>query len=293
MTTAMVLSAGGVAGWAYHAGVLTALRDQAGIAAEDSTLVIGTSAGSAIAAAVRAGVPPEEMLRPVRTPPTPEQRDEMMDHVRKRRRQVRLLEPSLTRRAMRNGSGWLLAASGMLPDGFFPTWGLSRFPGVLDHDEWPSGLYIPSVSVDAAARVVFGRDTLHVSVGDAVEASSAVPGMFQPKVIDGRRFVDGGTMSGTHADLALDVEPELVIISSLITRPALRPTSRFARSSLRQELDVLNSAGVRTLVVEPRESHSGLLKGFPRRHPERLADILHLARSDTERALQASNLRAS
>lgn len=290
MRSAMVISAGGVAGWAYHAGVVGALRDLAGYDANSADLIVGTSAGSAIAAGIRAGLSAEELLAPVQSPPTPEQRAEMMEYVRGRARKIRLLSPSLTHRATRNGAGWLLATSGMLPNGFFPTFGLARFPGVQDHDEWPDGLYIPAASVDAAARVVFGRDVTHVSVADAVEASSAVPGMFEPKEIEGRRFIDGGTLSGTHAELALDTKPDVVIVSSLITRPAKRVTSRHARRRLREELRQLHDNGVPTVLIEPENHLRDVLKGFPRSEPEKLEDILRHAQQDTERALLRSEV---
>lgn len=288
MRSAVVFSAGGVAGWAYHAAVVGALRDMAGYDPNSADLIVGTSAGSAIAAGVRAGLAAEELLAPVQSPPTPEQRAEMMTYVRSRARKVRLLSPALTHRATRNGSGWLLATSGMLPDGFFPTWGLARFPGVQSHDSWPDGLYIPAASVDAATRVVFGRDVTHVPVADAVEASSAVPGMFEPKEIEGRRFIDGGTLSGTHADLALDAKPDVVVISSLITRPARRVTSTHARRRLKRELIELRDHGVPYVLVEPEHHLKDVLKGFPRRQPERLEDIIGIARSDVRRALLRS-----
>lgn len=290
MRSALVLSAGGVAGWAYHAGVVAALRDGAGYNAASAELVVGTSAGSAVAAGIRAGLSAEQLLAPVQSPPTPEQRAEMMTYVRSRARKVRLLSPQLTHRAARKGSGWLLAGSGMLPGGFFPTAGLASFPGVREHAEWPRGLYIPAASIDAADRVVFGRDVLHVSVADAVEASSAVPGMFEPKEIEGRRFIDGGTISGTNADLALDIAPDVVVISSLITRPARRVTSRHARRRLRDELATLRNAGTSVLLIEPDHHHKELLKGFPRRDPDRLDTILQVARQDVQRALLESEI---
>ncbi len=288
MRSAVVFSAGGVAGWAYHAGVVGALRDKAGYDANSADLIIGTSAGSAIAAGVRAGLTADELLGPVQSPPTPEQRAKMMTYVKSRARKVRFLSPTLAHRATRNGAGWLLATSGILPDGFFPTWGLARFPGVQSHEVWPQGLYIPAASVDAAARVVFGRDVMHVSVADAVEASSAVPGMFEPKEIEGRRFIDGGTLSGTHAALAIDAKPDVVVISSLITRPARRVTSTHARRRLRDELGMLRDSDTPFLLIEPEHHLKDVLKGFPRREPERLDDILRIAQDDVERALLRS-----
>ena len=54
-----------------------------------------------------------------------------------------------------------------------------------------------------AGRVVFGRDPKpEPDVGTAVEASSAIPGVFAPVEIDGQRYVDGGAHSPTNADVA-------------------------------------------------------------------------------------------
>src|SRR2546430_1216023 len=51
----LVLGAGGTVGMAYHAGVLRALREVGGFAAEDADLVVGTSAGSVVGAYLRSG----------------------------------------------------------------------------------------------------------------------------------------------------------------------------------------------------------------------------------------------
>src|SRR5688500_17649462 len=55
MKTGLVLGAGGVVGMAYHAGVLHALEQEAGFAADAADLIVGTSAGSVVGAYVRAG----------------------------------------------------------------------------------------------------------------------------------------------------------------------------------------------------------------------------------------------
>lgn len=39
-----------------------------------------------------------------------------------------------------------------------------------------------------------------MTVRDAIEASCAVPFMFQPKAIGDERYIDGAVASGTHAD---------------------------------------------------------------------------------------------
>ena len=40
-----------------------------------------------------------------------------------------------------------------------------------------------------------------VPIHHAVAASTCVPGLFPPVVIDGRRYVDGGMGTATHAEL--------------------------------------------------------------------------------------------
>src|SRR3954471_22807047 len=63
MTTTIVLGAGGAVGLAYHAGVLKALRETAGIEAAHADLLIGTSAGSAAAAYLRSGFTSDDLWR--------------------------------------------------------------------------------------------------------------------------------------------------------------------------------------------------------------------------------------
>jgi NTE family protein len=71
-------------------------------------------------------------------------------------------------------------------------------------DGWVPGapLWVVAVDYDSGRRVVFGRDGAPPStVGDAVLASCSIPGWFAPRVIDGRRYVDGGVASSTSVGL--------------------------------------------------------------------------------------------
>src|SRR4051812_7021598 len=58
----LVLGAGGVTGGAFHAGVLAALADATGWDARQAEVIVGTSAGSATAAILRAGLPPADLV---------------------------------------------------------------------------------------------------------------------------------------------------------------------------------------------------------------------------------------
>src|SRR5664280_377231 len=58
----LVLGSGGLAGTAFHAGVLTSLARDVGWDARDAEVVVGTSAGSTSAALLRAGFPPGDYV---------------------------------------------------------------------------------------------------------------------------------------------------------------------------------------------------------------------------------------
>ena len=57
----LVLGAGGVTGGAFHAGVLAALAEGTGWDPRRAEIVVGTSAGSVTAAALRAGLPAADL----------------------------------------------------------------------------------------------------------------------------------------------------------------------------------------------------------------------------------------
>lgn len=285
----MVLGAGGAAGWVFHAGVLQTLLSETGWDARRAQLIVGTSAGAAVAAGVRAGSDPEEIVASVTRGPSEEDRAAYRQVIESRKRSLRPLSPRLARHALPGGRGLGVAAAGLLPAGWFPTYPLGQFPGVNGHDTWPNGLWIPAVRAGDGTLVVFGRDHSDLLVHEAVEASSAIPGMFRPKDIGGELYLDGGLVSPTHADLAGEGRPDLVIISSPMTRPSRRALPLMARRRLGPELEELARLGIDTFVIAPDQSGEQLFRGFPRRHPERAADIVALA-SRQARTVLASGL---
>lgn len=236
---AIVLSGGGPIAWMFHLGVLHGLAE-VGIDPVAVDLMIGTSAGSAVAAATRAGAGVEEIAAALLEPPSQAARKELNAAIGEVRNdlweRVRPLSPRLAREILPGGSGLALAACGLLPAGLVPTSTLSMLPRVDEFERWPTGLWIPAVDSRTGQVVVFGRDRADVSVPEALEASSAVPAMFRPKHIDGVDFVDGATASSTHAGLAADINPDFVVVSSVQTRPGVRPIRIGARRRLNAEL---------------------------------------------------------
>lgn len=284
MSIAVVLGAGGAFGWVFNAGVVRALQSELGDG-NSPDLIIGTSAGAAIAAAERAGIDPDAVVASVTRRPSREEQAAMLADVRAAPKTVRPMAPRLVRHLLPGGGGTVLGLSGLLPPGWFPTAFLEGFPGTNEHLVWPRGLWIPAVRADNGAVVVFGRDRSDVAVHEAVQASSAVPGMFRPYEIQGVRFLDGGIVSPTHAHLAAGTGASVVIISSPMTRPSRRPLARHARRRLAEERRLLDDGGVATVVIEPSARLVAESRGFPRRNPAAAGWIMDQATQYTRAAL--------
>jgi len=93
-------------------------------------------------------------------------------------------------------------------------------------DSWPiKPTVVTAFDVEARRRVAFGTDAApDVGIAEAVAASSAIPLVFRPYRIGQRMYVDGGVMSGTHADLVLGSGNPLDLI--LILAPMAADTER-------------------------------------------------------------------
>lgn len=64
-------------------------------------------------------------------------------------------------------------------------------------------------------RAIFIRG----NAGQAVRASSSIPGVFEPVEIDGRHFVDGGVVSPVPVDAARQLGADIVIAVDISARP--------------------------------------------------------------------------
>jgi len=73
-------------------------------------------------------------------------------------------------------------------------------------------LYIGAMNLDTAERVVFGHDEdTSVTVSEAVQASTALPGFYKPARINGVDYVDGGVRRTANIDVAIEHGADLVI----------------------------------------------------------------------------------
>ena len=278
MSFGIVLGAGGPFGWAFHLGVIEGIREATGQDIGAADRVVGTSAGGAIAASLFAGATTEDLLDTIMQPPSAAEREEMRDTKRRLARQplraLRPQAPSMLR------LGGVVGMVGLLPRGAFPTFPLRRFP-THSLTKWPGPLWIPSVRLGDGHTVVFGRDRIDVAVSEAVEATSAVPSMFQPKTIGNDHYIDGAVASATHADLLADSGLDTVFIASPMTRPGRGFVRLRARRQLKHEVAAIQASGTRTVVVHPSDAVMAAADGFPRRNPDAGLEIVDAARQQT------------
>lgn len=231
----LVLGGGGVTGIAWDLGLLAGLAEN-GIDLTSPDLVVGTSAGSVVGAQVLSGISIEELYA--------EQLRDATGEIAARigiSTLARFVIASLWPGAEHRGRAYLGRAAltaRTVPESERRTVIEAR----LRSHSWPARrLLITAVDADTGEAQVFDRDS-GVALTDAVAASCAVPIVWPPMTITGRRYIDGGVRSIAIADLATGCDR--VVVLAPVTF-ALRRSGRIAR-----QLSSLGP-GVRTVVVSP------------------------------------------
>ncbi|MCW2543054.1 MAG: Patatin [Frankiales bacterium] len=268
MSTALVLGAGGLTGQAFHLGVLSALQELTGFDGRRADILVGTSAGSLVAAGLGGGISAADMIAELTGETlSPEGAALRAQHVPARA--VEDLRPvargpldvAVLLSAARRPFGTRPAAvvSSLLPRGRTSTEPIARSLRALHGDTWPDrDLRICAVRTRDARRVVFGTEGApECDVGTAVAASCAIPGYFTPVEIGGQVFVDGGVHSPTNADVVRHDQPEHVIVLSPMSagpRPGPRadlPVRLAVRRYLALEVRRLRRSGSLVTVFQP------------------------------------------
>src|SRR3954471_8763156 len=226
----LVLGAGGPVGHAFHSGVLAALAE-GGWDARDAAVIVGTSIGAVTGALLRAGVSPADLYARATGRPMSEDgaaragggggwalmacEGDRGPTLIGRPASPRLLA-HLVRRPSHTRAGLLLAA--VTPSGTRPTAPIADAINDMLRAAWPTPpLWVCAVGLDDGERVILGpEDGPAVDIGTAVAASIAVPAVFEPVVVDGRRLVDGGLHSPANADVMAAALGEIdsVIVSA-------------------------------------------------------------------------------
>jgi NTE family protein len=213
----LVLGAGGTLGEAWMRGLLSGIESASGLDFRACEYVVGTSAGSLVAAALAAGRRPEAGDRAAREWAEEAEEPEPRDLGA----QLRDLGVEVARTAGRLGTTAVsplapLALAGLEPAGrAVRAAALAAGPkprrtldGVGPHvdslgAQFDGRLRIAAVDRRRGRRVLFGAPgEPTASVRDAVLASCAIPWVFAPVTIGGREYVDGGVWSPTNLDAA-------------------------------------------------------------------------------------------
>ena len=210
-----MLGAGGLAGQAYQAGVLTALEDHLGWDPRSADVLVGTSAGAVTSSLLRLRVSASDLAAWAVHAPLSVQGSLVARRMGGDARQfpplalttfLRIPRPpqlSLINRMLTQPcrvTPEAIAASMMAAGKIDICSRVHRLDGLFG-DKWPSGLLVCACRRDDGRRTVFGREGRpEVNLADAVAASCAIPGYMKPVDIAGISYIDGGVHSTTNAD---------------------------------------------------------------------------------------------
>ncbi|QFU90504.1 patatin-like phospholipase family protein [Amycolatopsis sp. YIM 10] len=202
---ALVLGGGGITGIAWEWGMLTGLAE-AGVDLTGADLVIGTSAGSVVGAQVASGVEPAVRYQAQLEPPDGELAATLGRGLMLRFALALLGPPSGERFRARVGRIALRARTEAAEADR-----IAVIESRLPVRDWPERrLLITAVDAVSGRFRAFDRHD-GVPLVHAVAASCAVPGVWPPVTIDGRRYIDGGVRSGSNADLAAGADRVVVL----------------------------------------------------------------------------------
>jgi NTE family protein len=235
---ALVLGGGGVTGVAWEIGLLHGLTGQ-GVDLRGADLFVGTSAGSVVAAQLTSGAGIDALYEHELADTTGDTNATISARVLVGFVLAALWPGDRARGRARLGRAALKART--VPESERRTAIAAR----VKRDDWPAArLLIPAVEAQTGAVKVFDSAS-GASLIDAVAASCAVPLVWPPMTVGGRRYVDGGVRSVANADLARGYERVVVIAPvTAAARRADRPAAQAAALG----------PGVRTAVVSPSDA---------------------------------------
>lgn len=316
MKRGLVLGGGGVLGAAWITGALGALEKANGVDAREYDYIVGTSAGSVVAAFLGAGLSSAQLRKhqlgalddgpltgvewdydtsPGGTrPPRPRFGIGSLGLFTSNVRRLRRLPPTAV-------------LSAFLPEGRASLDGVRELVEAVTSDGgWSPhpGVWIVAMDYETGRRVPLGRPgEPPASLADAVAASCAIPGWFSPVVIDGHRYVDGGACSATSVDvLAGQGLDEVHVVAPMVSAQLDRPPSLLGKLERRwrsrttkrclHETAKLEAEGTRVTVLGPTPEDLRVFGANVMDVTRRLS-VLETAEWTTERELQRAGRAAS
>jgi NTE family protein len=244
MTRGVVLGGGGIAGVAWEAGIVIGLR-RAGVDLSSADVIVGTSAGSIVGSHVAFGTDLQALAAMTPAPagagaaaaPAVSLEvilgalaplfDQGLDPVQARRR-----VGAAARAAGGDESRYITRIASLLPV----------------TDRWPQRRFLVTAVDTESGEPVAWHAGSGVPLDRAVAASCAVPAVYPPVTINGRRYMDGGIRSATNADLAAGSSAVIVLNAiGYLTPP----------EPVQEELAALGAAA--TLVITPDDTAAAVM----------------------------------
>jgi predicted acylesterase/phospholipase RssA len=229
----IALAGGGPEGAIWEIGALRALEEAVeGLDLNELDIYVGVSAGAFLSANLANGLTTAQMCRaivkhePGEHPFVPKTffTPAAGELVRRGARVPKLLWEALADVVRdpsdRRLSESLIRLARALPVGIFANEPIREYlariysrPGRTDDfRRLPRRLVVVASDLDSGQAVRFGEPGLDdVPISTAVQASSALPGLYPPVEIEGRYYVDGVLLKTLHASVALDAGAELVL----------------------------------------------------------------------------------
>jgi NTE family protein len=261
-TRALILGGGGPVGIAWEAGLIDGL-EESGVRLAEADYIVGTSAGAFVGAQLALGRDPAAMYRAQlsaaeryesgerASAPAPNMMGLMGIMQALARGEVSV--PELRRQAGRLS----LESQTMAEEQFVHMMSaMQPLP-----EEWP-GRAFACTAIDAMTGELasWGNDS-GVPLNLAVTSSCAVPGVYPPITINGRRYYDGGIGTATNSTLARGYDRVLVVAVGGANPPVMTDEIRTMRARQLErfaaELQELRDAGSEVDVVRPDEAAVG------------------------------------
>lgn len=262
--TALIFCGGGITGFVYELGAIIATEELLGegFTCNDFDIFIGISAGASLATLMALGVSPRQIYDSIVDDKNyffnPE-RDDIFDFSLKGPKhsvlQLAKLASLFYKKTLRGKGMKFIKTPGlfseMMPDGFFNMenyvryWNKflkkNRFPKNVD--DVGEKLYIVATHLDSARRCIFGQGHIEgVSIGQAIVASSAVPGFLEPVRINDEDYIDGVASDVAPIDIAVDQGAQIVLIYNPMV-PILNDTKEVCVPSVLGECAHLRDKG--------------------------------------------------
>ncbi|TNE71251.1 hypothetical protein EP331_09750 [bacterium] len=287
----LACAGGGVEGAVYEIGALCALEDAIiGLNTKQMDVYVGVSAGALICSNLVNDISPRDMSLAILS---------HLDGVNPISPEI-LYKPNLKEVAgklfqlpgkfidvirsytsdMRDNSlfGALADFTELLPNGVFDNAPLEAYlrdnfnkdGKTNDFRELKTMLRIVAVDLDSGKTVRFGEDGFdHIPISKAVQASSALPGVYAPVEIEGRQYVDGVARRTIHASVAFNEDVKLVI--------GINPIVPLEHDLEESEFGSLVDKGLPTILSQTFRMmiHSRMkagLKGYAQKYPD--ADVV-------------------